>query len=158
MALFKRKQIVKLSRKPDVTDKIPVVPLKVLQVGIPFYRDPECTRRVPDATLMVLQALDPTDEVQEFDIVPTTLEYEVGQYVTLGFDNKRLWEDCYYRDPETGEIRKAWAIHVDFVGDVINSQAVEKDLERILDLERRVQEKIEEIARRKAEQQSETVH
>ncbi|GAB4238249.1 MAG: hypothetical protein Kow00109_12580 [Acidobacteriota bacterium] len=157
MGLFKKK-VIKLSKKPDVTHKVPLVPFKVLQTGIPFYRDPECTQRVPDATLMVLQALDPEDEVQEYDIVPTTLEYKVGDYVTLGFENKRLWEDCYYRDPETGEIRKAWKIHVDFIGDVIAPEAVEKERDRIRELERRVQEKIEEIARRKAEEEPEAVH
>ncbi len=148
MGVFGKKQADEPSTNPSVTKKVPLVPFKVLETDIPFYRDEECTQRVPDATLAIIQALDPDDEVQELDVVPTTLTYRKGQYVTLAFDNKKLWEDCYYRDPQEGDIAKAWRIHVNFIGEVIDPQAIEADRERIDDLEKRVQEKIEEIARR----------
>ena len=82
-------------------------------------------------------------------IQSTTKTYEKGQYVTLAFDNKKLWEDCYYRDPDGGEILKAWRIHVNFIGEVIEPQAIAAEKSRIDDLERRVQEKIKEIAQRR---------
>ncbi|MEJ2078971.1 MAG: hypothetical protein P8020_11460 [Acidobacteriota bacterium] len=137
------------STTPSITKKVPLVPFKVLETGIPFFRDKECTQQIPDATLAIIQALDPDDEVQELDIVPTTKTYEKGQYVTLAFDNKKLWEDCYYRDPDGGEILKAWRIHVNFIGEVIEPQAIAAEKSRIDDLERRVQEKIKEIAQRR---------
>lgn len=151
MGLFRKKSVVD-PRIPVQTDKVPLVPFKVLETGIPFYRDPECRQQVTDATLMLIQALDPDDEIQERELVPTTKQYRVGDYVTMLLDNKKLWEDCYYRDPHSGEIQKAWRIHVNFIGEVISPEAVAREQARLQDLERRVQEKIEEISRRQREQ------
>jgi hypothetical protein len=131
------------SNRPETTDSVPLVPFKVLETDIPFYSDKDCTQLVPDASIVIIQALDPEDSIQELDIVPTTKKYQKGDYVTLALDNKRLWEDCWYRDPDSGEIEKAWRIHVCFVGAVIDPAAVEKDRDRIEDLERRVAERLE---------------
>ncbi len=149
MGMSKSSKKTEPSTTPPTTTKVPLVPFKVLETDIPFFLDEECTQRIPDATLAIIQALDPDDEVQELDVVPTTLDYRKGQYVTLAFDNKKLWEDCYYRDPDGGDVTKAWRIHVNFIGEVIDPQAIEREKDRIEDLERRVQEKIEEISRRK---------
>ncbi len=135
---------------PTVTEKVPLVPFKVVASGIPFFSDKECTQQVPDASIVILQTLDPSDEIQELDIVPSTKTYQVGDYVTLAFDNKKIWEDCYYRDPESGEIARAFRIHVNFIGERLSSQAVEEDRARITDLEKGVQAKIEELAQRSA--------
>lgn len=151
MGLFKKKDTTDPTI-PGTTTKVPLVPFKVLETGIPFYRDQECTRRVEDATLMWIQALDPDDEIQELELVPTTKRYQSGTYVTMLLDNKKLWEDCYYRDTKTGEVLKAWRIHVNFIGEVITPEAEASDRERLTDLEKRVQEKIEEIARRSREE------
>jgi hypothetical protein len=137
---------------PEITHKVPLVPFKVLRAGLPFFRDEACADEVLEARLAVIQALDPDDEVQELDLVPTTKTYREGDYVTLAFDNKKLWEDCYYRDPESGEVVKAWRIHVNFIGEVISPEALAQDKDRVADLERRVREKIEEIARRRREE------
>jgi hypothetical protein len=138
------------STTPTVTDKVPLVPFKVVAAGIPFFSDQECTKQVPGATIVILQTLDPEDDIQELDIVPSTKTYQTGDYVTLAFDNKKIWEDCYYRDPESGDIARAWRIHVNFIGEQISDQAVEKDRARITELEKGVQAKIEELAQRSA--------
>ncbi len=139
------------TRKPAVTNTVPLVPFKVLATDIPFYQDQECTDEVSDARIVIIQALDPDDQIQELDIVPTTKIYERGAYVTLAFDNKKLWEHCWFKDPETNEVQQAWRIHVNFIGEVISPTVVEKEKERLDDLERRVQEKIEQISRSEAE-------
>jgi hypothetical protein len=150
MGLFSKKGTADPSI-PATTEKVPLVPFKVLEVGIPFYRDQTCSDRIEDATLMVIQALDPDDEIQEFELVPTTKRYQPGDYVNMLLDNKKLWEDCYYRDSRSGEIQKAWRIHVNFIGEVIAPEALAKDRQRVQELEVRVKEKIEEIARRSRE-------
>lgn len=158
-ALFKKKKETEVDpSEPHVTDKLPVVPFKVLEVDIPFYRDQGCKDRVEDATLAILQALDPEDDIQELDIVPTTKRYEKGSYVTMNLDNKKLWEDCFFLDPETGQVRKAWQIHVNFIGSLIAPEVVEKEKQHLEDLERKVQEKIEEIAQRHAQLEEESVN
>lgn len=135
---------------PSVTEKVPLVPFKVIASGIPFYTDKACTQPEANATIVILQTLDPEDEIQELDIVPSSKIYQPGDYVTLAFDNKRIWEDCYYRDPESGEISRAWRIQVNFIGELISPESIEKDRTRITELEKGVQAKIEEIARRGA--------
>ena len=131
------------STKPETTDAVPLVPFKVLETDIPFYLDEECKKLVTDASIVIIQALDPDDSILEVDIVPTTKKYKRGDYVTLALDNKKLWEDCWYRDPQSGEIEKAWRIHVCFIGAIIDPSAIEKDRERIEDLEKRVAERME---------------
>lgn len=149
MGAKESKNAIESLTTPTMTNKVPLVPFKVLEVNIPFYYDEACTDRIPDATLAIIQALDPDDAIQELDVVPTTKTYEKGQYVTLAFDNKKLWEDCYYHDPNGGETTKAWRIHVNFIGEVIDPQAIAAERDRIDALEKGVQEKVREIEQRK---------
>ena len=144
-----KKTLVQDTSEPAVTNTVPLVPFRVLATGIPFYRNQECTDEVADARIVIIQALDPDDQIQELDIVPSTKTYERGAYVTLAFDNKKLWENCWFKDPETDEVQRAWRIHVNFIGEVIGAAGLEKEKERLDDLERRVREKIEQIFRRK---------
>jgi hypothetical protein len=130
--------------EPTVVDKVPSVPFKVISTGIPFYRDRECKRAVEDAQITILQALDPEDPVLEQELVPTTLTYKEGDYVTMNLDSKKLWEESWYRDPLTGKIEKAWEIHVNFVGDRISEASIEKERDRIADLERQIEERMTE--------------
>jgi len=129
-------------RLPRITETLPMVPFKVVATGIPFYLDKECKSRVADATIAIIQALDPDDDIQELDLVPTTKTYQQDSYVTLAFDNKKIWEECYYRDPETDEVRRAWRIHVNFIGELVSAETVRREKARLEDLEIRVQQKI----------------
>ncbi len=128
-------------QEPGTTNKVPLVPFKVLEAGIPFYTDEACTRMVEDACIYILQDLDPDDPIRELDIVPSTNKYEKGSYVNIGYDAPKLWEDCWFRDPDTGEIQKAWTLHTNFIGERILPEAIEKDRARIEDLEKRMEKK-----------------
>ena len=130
--------------EPDVVNEVPLVPFKVIRTGIRFYRDSDCQKPVEDARIMILQALDPEDPILELELVPTTLKYTEGDYVTMNLDTKRLWEESWYIDPSTGKIEKAWKIHVNFVGDRISADALENDRDRILDLERKIKARMVE--------------
>lgn len=151
MGLFSKKseEIVDITI-PPTTDKVPVVPFKVLEADIPFYEDEACTQAVPEAKLYILQTLDPEDAIQELLIVPSRKKYSVGQYVTLLLNNRTLWEDVWFKDAKTGEVQKAFNIHVEFAGEVIESEAIAADKDRIEALERGVAEKLKEAADRKA--------
>lgn len=128
-------------QKADTTSNVPLVPFKVLEAGIPFYTDAACTGMVEDACIYVLQGLDPDDPIAELDIVPSTNKYEKGSYVTIGFDSTKLWEDCWFRDPDTGEIQKAWTLHTNYIGESILPESIEKDKARITDLEKKMEKK-----------------
>ncbi len=122
------------STDPGVTDKMPVVPHKVLHTDIPFYTDEACTLQVPDARITILRPLDP-DGFDELEVVPSRKHYQVGQYLNWMLCKENLWEENYYRNPETGQVEQAWSMHVEFVGEVISPQALEADRERIQQLE-----------------------
>ncbi len=128
-------------KQAGTTNKVPLVPFKILEAGIPFYTDAACTKMVEDACIYILQDLDPDDPIRELDIVPSTNKYEKGSYVNIGYDAAKLWEDCWLRDPDTGEIQKAWLLHTNFIGESILPEAIEKDKVRIADLEKRMEKK-----------------
>jgi hypothetical protein len=127
---------------PQMVDTVPLIPFKVVETNIPFFSDSECQTIVEDAAITILQALDPEDPILEQELVPTTQKYTKGDYVTMNLDSKKLWEESWYKSPFTGKVEKVWEIHVNFVGDLISQSAIEKDRERIADLERRVEERM----------------
>ena len=88
------------------------------------------------ARITILRPLEP-DGVDELDIVPSGKEYAAGQYLTWNLNNKKMWEDCYYRNPFSGKVEPAWTMHVEFVGLVVSDSTVEADRERIEKLEAR---------------------
>ena len=130
-------------QEPEITEKVPLVPFKVLETDIPFYSDSEAQNQVEDARIVILQALDPDDQILEQELVPSTHKYSRGDYVTMNFDSKKLWEECWYRNPVTKEVEQVWSIHVNFVGHRISEAAVKGDQERIADLERRLDERMQ---------------
>jgi hypothetical protein len=128
--------------EPEIVDSVPLVPFKVIETDIPFFRDSECQEVVEDARIAILQALDPEDAILEQELVPTTVKYNKGDYVTMNLESKKLWEESWYKDPYTGKIEKAWEVHVSFVGARISESALEKDRERITDLEQRIEQRM----------------
>lgn len=157
MGLF-RKETKTISREPETTQKLPLVPFKVVASEVPFYRDQECKQMVEEARLVVLLALDPEDQIQEYNLVPSTLRYKVGDYVTMNLEKEKLWEDCFYKDPESGEVQKAWRIHVNFIGAVVDSKVVSENRKHLEELEGKVQGKIDEIAQAQAESNRERIN
>ena len=114
---------------------MPVVPYRVLYADIPFYSDSECTQEVVAARIAILDALDPDDELKELDVVPSLNRYEPGQLVRWTLDNKNLWEESWYKNPETGQIERAWTIHVEFIGQVLTQQALDQNQEILKEIE-----------------------
>lgn len=149
MGFFKKKQTTD-TLDPNQTDKVPVVPFKIIEADIPIYSDPECKQEVEEGKILILLGLDPEEQVVEEEIVPTRLRYKKDQYVTWSFNSKKVWEDCWYRDPRNGEITKAWGLHVEFVGAVITPEAVAKDREHFRDLEKKTVERLKKRAERLA--------
>jgi hypothetical protein len=125
--------------KPKTTDNVPLVPFKVIASDIAFYLDEECSQEVKNARIVITQALDPEDQILEQDIMPTTQQYHPGQYVNLLLDHKNIWDECWYKDPGTGEVLRAWKVHVNYIGEVISDDAINREKERISDLEKKVE-------------------
>jgi hypothetical protein len=108
---------------PGEVDEMPAIPHRVLYVDLPFYSDPECTKEVTDGRLMILEPIDPDDPIKELDAVPTRKKYAVGQLLEWDLYKDKMWDECWYRHPETGKIERAWKLHVEFIGKVVSARA-----------------------------------
>lgn len=112
--------------EPKTINEMPVSPFRVLQVGIPFYRDEACQRQVPAAHLIILQLERDKAKVGITDeapfAVPTSKNYQPGQLVNWYLNHKKEYEGpVWYRSPIDGKIEKAWDVnHVEFDGHVVS--------------------------------------
>lgn len=131
---------------PGETDTMPVVPYRVLYADLPFFSDSDCTDPVSGASIAILEGLDPDDELHELDVVPSRKSYQPGQLVSWFLNHKQIWEECWYRNPETGQVERAWTVHAEFTGQVISKKAQEEDRSRLEDLEKRMQTRKEQAA------------
>lgn len=135
---------VPTQRDPEQTDAMPIVPYRVLYADIPFYSDAECKKEVAEARISILEALDPDDELVEWDVVPSLNRYEPGQLLQWTLNNKQLWEESWYRNPETGQIERAWTLHVEFVGQVLSQQTLMENEETLKAIEAKLAAKHKE--------------
>jgi hypothetical protein len=103
---------------PGSIEVMPARPYRVLQADLPFYADPECRNRVRGARLIVLQCEDPRQEQRTIECMPAVKDYRQGQIVQWDINHKRLWDDAWYVNPDSGSKEKAWARSVEFVGKV----------------------------------------
>ncbi len=127
--------------RPEETEDMPIVPYRVVHAGIPFYSDPDCKNEVSDGTIVIVESLDPDDPYPEMDIMPTHVQYSPGQLVDWNLNNKRQWEDNWFRHPETKNIERAWTLHVEFTGRLISSRALQENQERLEEIEAKMAQK-----------------
>jgi|WetSurMetagenome_2_1015567.scaffolds.fasta_scaffold192335_2 hypothetical protein len=104
---------------PEIVNTMPARPYRVLYADLAFYSDPECKGKVDDARLVVLRSEDPKQQHQVQECVPARKKYKVGQLVDWNLNNKRIWQNNWYINPETGKAEMAWVQAVEFTGNVV---------------------------------------
>jgi hypothetical protein len=104
---------------PGSVDWIPARPYRVLHTDLPFYSDCACSARIEGAHIIVLKSEDPKALHQVQECMPTRKRYTVGQLVQWDLNNKKVWQNCWYRNPETNDVEMAWTQAVEFIGKVI---------------------------------------
>jgi hypothetical protein len=104
---------------PGGIDRMPLRPYRILHTDLPFYSDPECKKRIEGAQLIVLISEDPRQQHQVQECMPTRKRYRAGQLVQWDLNNKQVWQNCWYRNPETSKAEIAWTQAVEFVGKVV---------------------------------------
>jgi hypothetical protein len=123
MALFfgrKRPEAAEVfDPNPGIVDVMPARPYRVLYADLALYSDPECRKKVDDARLVVLRTEDPRQQHQVQECMPTRKNYKVGQLVDWDLNNKKIWQDNWYVNPETGKPEPAWVQAVEFTGRVV---------------------------------------
>jgi hypothetical protein len=96
---------------------IPLEQYRVYEANIPIFYDPECTKRFPKGTGVLLETLSPGGASTRSQIFPTlNTDYEKGRLVAWEWNMRNVWENGWYRDPRTGEIKKAWVQAAEFCG------------------------------------------
>ena len=105
---------------PGIMDTMPARPYKVLRADLPFYSDSECKTRVGDSTIVVLKSEDPKQQHSVQECMPTRKKYKIGQLVQWDLNNKKVYQNCWYKNPESGEIEFAWVQAVEFIGKIVS--------------------------------------
>ena len=119
----KRRETVEVfDQNPGTIDKMPARPYRVLHADLPFYSDPECKTKVRDANLIVLESEDPKQQHSVRECMPTRKKYESGQLVQWDLNNKKVWQNCWYENPESGAAEMVWVQAVEFIGKIVNAR------------------------------------
>jgi len=122
--LFGRKTTVaddEFDPHPGTMKEMPARPYRVLRADLPFYSDPECRVKVNDASLIVLKSEDPEQKHSVQECMPTRKKYEVGQLVQWDLNNKKIWQNCWYKNPESGAAERLWIQAVEFIGKIVKT-------------------------------------
>ena len=120
--LFGRKTIqTEEASEPDpgITNEMPARPYRVLHADLPFYSDPECKIKVKDANLIVLKSEDPKQQFSVQEYMPTRKKYEIGQLVQWDLNSRKIWQNSWYKDPDSGSIEMVWVQAVEFIGKIV---------------------------------------
>jgi hypothetical protein len=121
--LFRKKEPTPIfDPTPELTETAVTRPYVVLHANIPFYEDSECRKEVTGARLVILRCDDSRQRHVTVETMPSRKNYTQGQRVTWDLNNKKIWNDCWFRNPESGKVEKAWAQAVEFAGKVIVSK------------------------------------
>jgi hypothetical protein len=125
MSLFagrkKDSEVEAFNPDPGIAERMPVRPYRVLYADLPFCSDPECKSKVEGACLIVLKSEDPRQKQQVQECMPTRKKYQGGRLVQWEINPKKMWPECWYKNPETGKIEKAWIQCVEFIGKVVKA-------------------------------------
>ena len=104
---------------PEILQSMPARPYRVLQVDVPFCSDPECQSKIEEASIVILLSEDPKQTHKIRECMPTRKKYQAGQLVNWELDNKKIFQNCWYINPETGAPERAWVQSAEFIGKVV---------------------------------------
>ena len=96
---------------------IPRVSYIVYHPGVDLYADKECTKLREDVRGVILESISPAGLQREFQIFPTTRTYfKKGMQVTWEWNMELHWDETWFHDPDTQEIKYAWTGAFEFIG------------------------------------------
>jgi hypothetical protein len=92
--------------------KLPVRAHVVRHPAVDVFADARgIARRATDAVVIENVAGEPSMQV-----FPTRRDYVEGQTVAWEWDFTTIWDESWYRDPDSGEIKYAWTSSAEFAG------------------------------------------
>jgi hypothetical protein len=89
----------------------------VVVYSTPLFSDADGRHERSDVHGVMLQSVGPRGGIEGFRVHPTRKNFSPGQSVSWEWDLQGPgWDDSWYRDPTTGEIKFAWNGSLEFIG------------------------------------------
>lgn len=89
----------------------------VYHPGVTVYSDAACTRQLQGVKGVILETTSPGGASKARRIYPSTrANFVKDKRVSWEWSGENSFEDAWYRDPDTGEIKLAWNSSMEFVG------------------------------------------
>jgi hypothetical protein len=89
----------------------------VYHPGVDVFSDKECTKKLDGVRGVILETTSPGGTVKSHRIYPTTrTSYVKGRQVAWEWNMGASWGPAWFRDPDTGEKKEAWAGSTEFIG------------------------------------------
>jgi hypothetical protein len=104
---------------PGIIDTMPARPYRVLRADLPLYSDSGCKLKIEDSNLIILKSEDPEQKHSVEEVMPTRKKYKVGQLVQWDLNNKKVYSNSWYINPDSGDIEMAWIQAVEFIGKIV---------------------------------------
>ena len=85
--------------------------------GVPVYADSGCKSERQGVKGIILKCISPGGSSVRYQILPTTKrDYKNGQELTWEWNQLNKWGESWYKDPDTGEVKRGWLASAEFVG------------------------------------------
>lgn len=85
--------------------------------GVEVFGDQAGTTRVDGVRALILETTSSDGQQTKFRVFPTTrTDYVKGKRVAWEWSSRNTWKKCWYRDPDSREIRPGWDSSMEFVG------------------------------------------
>lgn len=89
----------------------------VYHPGVDIYADEDCNQRFEGSKGVILETESPGGMQRTYRIFPTTkAHFKKGKRVAWEWSHDHSWGPAWYRDPDTGEIKRAWLSSMEFTG------------------------------------------
>ena len=89
----------------------------VYHPGVENFLDADCTQPITDAKGLILETTSPGGAMKTHRILPTTrTHFQKGKRVAWDWNMQKKWPTAWYRDPDTGGVKRAWIESAEFIG------------------------------------------
>lgn len=85
--------------------------------GVPVYSDPECKSEISGVKGIILKTESSSGAKVSYRIFPSSkTHFKKGTRVSWEWSFEKTWNDAWYKDPDSNEIKVAWSSSAEFVG------------------------------------------
>jgi hypothetical protein len=115
---------------------IPRQKLFVKKMNIELFSDANCLIKRPEVVGVILEEVNGITNVKSYKIVPTkNKHYTIGEELSSEYNNN-TWNDTWYKDTDTNQIKLAWSGTLEFTGrpiaeyrlSIVSSESMQQEI------------------------------